>query len=653
MVSAWMLEPSAAWLALGDQLLLGTLLLPLVAVLLIFLFGGPHVAIARRPSPRPGFFATGAALISFLLSVVCVLIQAKLQGGPAAPVLAISGGEWIPGFGATLGLMLDHISSVLLLLVDGIGLMVIIYSLRYMGSERDQSRFYGALLFFIAMMKLLILADNYLLLFAGWEGVGLASYLLIGYHFERWKAARAATKAFIVNRIADTGLLLAILAIGAVCGTVTFRGIHSDRISHPMLVGIALALLLGALGKSAQIPFHVWLPDAMEGPTPVSALIHSATMVCAGVYLIARSWTIFALTPEVGRGMAILGILTALLAATVALVEDDIKRVLAYSTISQIGFMFLALGVGASSAAIFHLFTHAFFKSLLFLCAGSVIHALHGNQNLKEMGGLRRRMPVTFGTMSIAAAALAGVPGLAGFFSKDQVLGAVLFAPGGTALFVVGLLTSLLTAIYAGRLIFLVFFGQPARRGSAPAHESPRLMLMPMLILSTGCIVAGYLLAPIHLGEWPLMLITGILSLSGIWLAYHYYIDRPLARQALDTRFAPLAKLLRNRWYVDAIYEEQLVDGFVLRMARGATVVDDSIIDGTVNGAAWSARQISRLSRWIDRYLIDGLVQFTSHGLRYFSSPARALQSGAVQTYAFLFIAGLLAALGYFIIRIR
>ncbi len=647
---------SAAAIALhnGGALLLATLVLPLVAVLLIFIVGGPRVIAGNLPSARPGLFAAATAVLSFLLSVICVLVYAKAQNHSSAPVIQISGGEWIPGFGETLGLMLDRLSAVLLLLVDGIGLMVIIYSLSYMSNERDQSRFYGALLFFLAMMKLLILADNYLLLFAGWEGVGLASYLLIGYHFERWKAAQAATKAFIVNRIADVGFLLGILALFEVCGTLSFRGIAPSQIPHPVLVAIAAALLIGALGKSAQIPLHVWLPDAMEGPTPVSALIHSATMVCAGVYLIARSSRIFDAVPEVGQGMAILGIATALFAATVALVEDDIKRVLAYSTISQIGFMFLSLGVGAYNIAIFHLFTHAFFKSLLFLCAGSVIHALHGNQNLKEMGGLRQKMPITFATMTIAAAALAGVPGLAGFFSKDQVLGAALSAPGGNILFAAGLLTSLLTAIYAGRLILLVFFGQPAPRGSVTAaHESPQLMLAPMLVLSAGCVAAGYVLLPIHASEWPVMLISGMLALSGIWLAYHYYVSRPQARKALDIRFAPVAKVLRNRWYVDAIYEEQLVDGFVLRMARGATVVDDTIIDGSVNGFAWSTRQISRLSRWIDRYLIDGLVQFTSHGLRSLASPARALQSGAVQTYAFLFIAGLLAALGYFIVRAR
>jgi NADH-quinone oxidoreductase subunit L len=550
--------------------------------------------------------------------------------------------------------MLDGLSSVLLMLVEGIGLMVLLYSLDYMRREADQSRYYGSMLFFLAMMKLLILADNYLLLFAGWEGVGLASYLLIGYHFERWKAAQAATKAFVVNRIGDAGLLVGIFALYQSCGSLSFGAISStaSAIPHSLAVAISTALLIGALGKSAQIPLHVWLPDAMEGPTPVSALIHSATMVCAGVYLVARSSVLFSLTPEVSMGVAILGAATALFAASVALVEDDIKRVLAYSTISQIGFMFLALGAGAYRVAVFHLFTHAFFKALLFLGAGSVIYALHGNQNLKEMGGLWAKMPATFATMAVAAGALAGLPGLAGYFSKDAVLGSALYAANGTALFLIGLGTSILTACYAGRLIFLVFFGPSHARGSViSAHESPPLMLVPMLVLSGGCLLAGWLFEPVDWHGWPLMLVSAVTSVAGVWLAYHYYVSRPEMRGALDRRFARLTKALRNRWYVDALYEQQIVDGLVLRAAQGAALFDSTLLDGTVNGAAFLTRKVSRFSRWIDRYVIDGLVRFTSASVRAFSTPARAMQSGFVQTYAFLFIAGLLAALGYFLVR--
>jgi NADH-quinone oxidoreductase subunit L len=295
------------------------------------------------------------------------------------------------------------------------------------------------------------------------------------------------------------------------------------------------------------------------------------------------------------------------------------------------------------------LVTHAFFKSLLFLATGSVIHALHGNQNLRQMGGLRKKMPATFLTMTIAALTLAGVPGLAGFFSKDAVLGATLGATNGWLLFAVGLGTSLLTACYAGRLIFLIFFGSPQRHGSHElVHESPALMLTPMRLLAVGCVFAGWL-GPIRWLEWPLMFLSGVVSLLGIWFAFHFYVSKPAARDALDVRFARLAKVLRNRWYVDAVYEERILDGLVLRAARGAARADRHLLDGFVNGAAWAARQVSKASRWVDRYLIDGLVRGTSGTLQFFSSPARALQTGFVQTYALVFIAGLLAALGYYL----
>jgi NADH-quinone oxidoreductase subunit L len=651
-----MVTPASRWAMNADTWLLVTLLWPLACTFLMLVFGWPGKRRKRQPSRWPGWVAVGSVAVSFAVSLACVILSHTLFHDTTGRPLHVTFGEWIPGFGVTLGLMLDGLSSVLLLLVECIGLMVLLYSIHYMRREADQTRYYGSMLFFLAMMKLLILADNYLLLFAGWEGVGLASYLLIGYHFERWKAAQAATKAFVVNRIGDAGLLVGIFALYQSCGSLSFDAIaaNASAIPHRVAVAICAALLIGALGKSAQIPLHVWLPDAMEGPTPVSALIHSATMVCAGVYLVARSSELFSLTPEVSAGVAILGAATALFAATVALVEDDIKRVLAYSTISQIGFMFLALGAGAYWVAIFHLFTHAFFKSLLFLGAGSVIHALNGSQNLKEMGGLRTKMPATFATMAVAAGSLAGLPGSAAFFSKDAVLGSVLYAANGTPLFLIALGTSILTACYSGRLLFLVFFGPSRPRGSAaPAHESPPLMLVPMLVLSAGCVLAGFLFLPVDWRTWPLMLLSGVIAITGMWLAYHYYVSKPEARGALDQRFAGLTKVLRNRWYVDAIYEQQIIDGLVLRAAHGAALFDSSLIDGTVNGAAFLTRKVSRFSRWIDRYVIDGLVRSTSGVIHAFSTPARAMQSGFVQTYAFLFVVGLLAALGYFLVHAR
>jgi NADH-quinone oxidoreductase subunit L len=662
-----MVTPPSGWAMTADTWLLVTPLWPLACTFLILLFGWPGKRRKRQPSRWPGWVAVGSVAVSLAISSACVILRSRHSLSALGRPLHVTFGEWIPGFGVTLGLSLDGLSSVLLLLVEGIGLMVLLYSIDYMRREADQSRYYGAMLFFLAMMKLLILADNYLLLFAGWEGVGLASYLLIGYHFERWKAAQAATKAFVANRIGDAGMLVGIFALYQSCGSLSFDAIaaNASAIPHGTALVISTALLIGALGKSAQIPLHVWLPDAMEGPTPVSALIHSATMVCAGVYLVARSGVLFSLTPEVSAGVAILGAATALFAASVALVEDDIKRVLAYSTISQIGFMFLALGAGAYWVAVFHLFTHAFFKALLFLGAGSVIYALRGDQNLKHMGGLRTKMPTTFVSMAVAAGALAGLPGLAGFFSKDAVLASALYAADGTPLFLIGLATSILTACYSGRLLFLVFFGPSHSRGTVPAdsteprasasgpRESPPLMLAPMLVLSLGCLLAGWLFAPVDWHAWPLMLVSGVTAISGVWLAYHYYVSKPEARASLDRRFAVLTAALRNRWYVDAVYEEQIIDGLVLRAAQGAALFDSKLIDGTVNGAAFLTRRVSRFSRWVDRYVIDGLVRFTSGSIRAFSTPARAMQSGFVQTYAFLFVVGLLAALGYFLVRAR
>ncbi|MDQ2944541.1 MAG: NADH-quinone oxidoreductase subunit L, partial [Acidobacteriota bacterium] len=396
-------------------------------------------------------------------------------------------------------------------------------------------------------------------------------------------------------------------------------------------------------------PLYVWLPDAMEGPTPVSALIHSATMVCAGVYLLARSSFLFLLVPEVGIGVAITGAVTALFAASVALVENDIKRVLAYSTISQIGFMFLALGLGADRAAMFHVVTHAFFKSLLFLGAGSVIHALHGEQNLKHMGGLRKQLPVTFWTMWIAGLTLAGIPGFSAFFSKDLILEAG-FESGHTVITVVGVITSLLTAVYSWRLISLTFFGE--RRGHHLAvHEGPVSMRLPLMVLAGCCVAVGWIFVPIHWTAWPTMITSSVLAFLGIWLAWHYYVGQPEARFSLDERFALVTNFLRNRWFIDAVFEEHIVEGLVLRTAAGAAAADALLIDGAVNGMAWSSRQAGKGLAWSDSSLIDGIVRFISAALRFLSWPSRALQSGFVQSYALLFLAGALAALGFCLSR--
>ncbi len=404
-------------------------------------------------------------------------------------------------FQADAGFLLDPLSSIWLLFVTGVGMLIHIYSTGYMAHEGGYYRFFGYLNLFMFSMLTLILANNYVLMFVGWEGVGLCSYLLIGFYFQRKSASDAANKAFIVNRIGDAGFILGMFFIAWMCGSLRFIDVTGFAREHavalmgnPIIMAATLLLFVGACGKSAQLPLYVWLPDAMEGPTPVSALIHAATMVTAGVYMVARSNALFVLAPKSMMVVAIVGALTAIFAASIGLVQNDIKRVLAYSTVSQLGYMFLALGVGAFSAGVFHVFTHAFFKALLFLGAGSVIHAMSGEQDMRNMGDLSGKIPVTFRTMFVATLAIAGIPGLAGFFSKDEILWqAWKFHP---ALWAIGFVTALMTSFYMFRLIYLTFWS-PSRVTSHEVehhiHESPKSMTWPLVILAFFSIFAGYL----------------------------------------------------------------------------------------------------------------------------------------------------------------
>src|ERR1017187_9942676 len=413
-------------------------------------------------------------------------------------------------FQADAGFLLDPLSSIWLLFVTGVGMLIHIYSTGYMAHEGGYYRFFGYLNLFMFSMLTLILANNYVLMFVGWEGVGLCSYLLIGFYFHRKSASDAANKAFIVNRIGDAGFILGALTLVWYLGSFRFIDINTlarsgrFEIGDPILTAAALLLFVGACGKSAQLPLYVWLPDAMEGPTPVSALIHAATMVTAGVYMVARSNAVFVLAPTAMKTVAIIGALTAVFAASIGLVQNDIKRVLAYSTVSQLGYMFLALGVGAFAAGVFHVFTHAFFKALLFLGSGSVIHAISGEQNKRNMGDLRGRIPTTFKTMFVATLAIAGIPPLAGFFSKDEILWqAWRSADGGFPyLWLIGFGTALMTAFYMARLIFLTFYGKP-RMGHEVEHhihESPKSMTGPLVVLAIGSVCAGWLGVPASLG---------------------------------------------------------------------------------------------------------------------------------------------------------
>ncbi|HST09850.1 MAG TPA: NADH-quinone oxidoreductase subunit L, partial [Terriglobales bacterium] len=493
-------------------------LLPACGATIMFFFG------KKLQKQTVSAVCVGAVALAFVMS--CGAVWQYTQGhGTSQPVekvmytwlgsdtghLTYTTKDGFPAdFKAQVGFLLDPLSSIWLLFVTGVGLLIHIYSTGYMAHEGGYYRFFGYLNLFMFSMLTLIMANNYALMFVGWEGVGLCSYLLIGFYFHRKSASDAANKAFIVNRIGDAGFLLGMFTIAWYLGSVRFTDVTAMArsghfaIGDPVLTAAALLLFVGACGKSAQLPLYVWLPDAMEGPTPVSALIHAATMVTAGVYMVARSNAIFVLAPTAMKTVAIVGALTAIFAASIGLVQNDIKRVLAYSTVSQLGYMFLALGVGAFGAAVFHVFTHAFFKALLFLGAGSVIHAMSGEQDMRSMGDLGHRIPTTHRTMFIATLAIAGIPGFAGFFSKDEILWQTWSSEHGAYiwLWVIGFLTAGLTAFYMFRLMFLTFHGHPRMSHEVEhhIHESPKSMTVPLIILAFFSIFSGWMSWPHSLG---------------------------------------------------------------------------------------------------------------------------------------------------------
>jgi NADH-quinone oxidoreductase subunit L len=501
----------------------------------------------------------------------------------------------------------DRLTAVMLMVVTGVGLLIHVYSIGYMAHEGGYYRFFAYLNLFMFFMLTLVLAANYLVLFVGWEGVGLCSYLLIGFYFDKKLATDAGNKAFIVNRIGDFGFSLAMFYIVKNFGSLDFATVFGSAASKPegMLTIIGLLLMVGACGKSAQLPLYVWLPDAMAGPTPVSALIHAATMVTAGVYMTARSFPIYIHAPAAMETIAIIGIATAFFAATIGLAQNDIKKVFAYSTVSQLGYMFVGVGCGAFSAGIYHLMTHAFFKALLFLGSGSVIHALAGEQDLRNMGGLRRKIPWTFLTMMCAAVAIAGVPPFAGFFSKDAILlAAHRQAPW---IYWVGTITAGMTAFYVFRAMFLAFFGK--YRGDAHPHESPPVMLVPLVVLALLSIAGGFLFKiPAFLGtvfpsrsvdeDLTLMAISTAAGFLGIFLAWLMYVARPGMADALAGGVKGLYTLVYNKYYVDEVYDaavvKPLVGGSRAVLWKG---VDAGLIDGAVNGVGGRAQRIGGVLR--------------------------------------------------------
>ncbi|MEX1018543.1 MAG: NADH-quinone oxidoreductase subunit L [Litorilinea sp.] len=627
-----------AWLLLA---------LPAAGVLINLLVG------SRLNNQAIGYLAAGVVAAAFL---VAVGLLAMLMGLPAEErVITSHLWDWITigDFNVPAALLIDPLSITMTLVVTGVGALIHIYSIEYMAHDERFKRFFLYLNFFIFAMLLLVLSNNFLGMFVGWEGVGLASFLLIGFWFDQrddsygW-FADAGKKAFLVNRVGDFGMIVAMLAIWTTVGSLTFLDVFAAADNHALTVGLAnficIMLLLAASGKSAQLPLFVWLPDAMAGPTPVSALIHAATMVTAGIYMIARTHSLWHIAIDASMLAAWIGAITALFAATIALVQTDLKKILAYSTISQLGYMMLAVGVGAYSGAIFHLVTHAFFKALLFLAAGSVMHGLQGELDIRKMGGLRHKMPQTFRTFLIGAAALAGIAPLSGFFSKDAILlGALDYNLG---LYVVGIVTALLTAFYSFRAVFVAFLGTPRDQHLYDhAHESPPSMTVPLWILAGLSIVAGLLNLPfiLTLEKWLIpalgshahpsltleltaITLSIIIGVFGLVMAYaRYQTEEPWARR-IANGFTGLKPALDRKWYVDDFYNKYIVGALRWSADWFATRVDKAAIDGLVNvvgtlNLAWGER------------------------LRY-------IQTGATAVYAFSILAGAVALVAYFVYAI-
>ncbi len=590
-----------------------------------------------------------------------------------------------------IGFYLDPLSAVMMLVVTGVGFLIHVYSMGYMANEDGYYRYFGYLNLFMFSMLTLILSNNYLMMFIGWEGVGLCSYLLIGFYFARKSASDAGKKAFIVNRIGDAGFLLGVMLIAVTFGTLNFNdvtGVVRDgaqsgqfQVGDGVFVAICLLLFIGAIGKSAQIPLYVWLPDAMEGPTPVSALIHAATMVTAGVYMVARSNALYVLAPSALLLVAIVGALTAIFAGLIGLVQNDIKRVLAYSTVSQLGYMFLACGVGAFTAGIFHLTTHAFFKALLFLGSGSVIHAMSGEQDMSKMGGLKNKIPITYWTMGLATLAIAGIPPLAGFVSKDEILWSSFAGPWGyKPLWVVGVATAGLTAFYMFRLLFMTFWGERrySDEVSRHLHESPKSMLIPLCVLAALSVIGGFMGWPVVLGgvnhlehflapvfenpivpelhhyahsvEYGLMALSVGVAALGIYFAYSFYVKNPEIPGRLTSSLHASHSILLNKFYVDQLYDALFINR-IKNLGNGFSMLDSKVVDGGVNGSAWLTRIIAKASgRW-DVWVIDGLVNLTAFVVRLMSYPVRLVQTGLVQSYALLIIFGLFCFVAYYLVR--
>ena len=649
--------------------------LPLVGVLVNGLLGR---RIEKANKSIIHWIGCGSVGLAFLVTFIIFIQMLRLE--PDKRLYDYTWFTWMESgnFIVTVGYLIDPISMFMCMFVTGVGFLIHIYSIGYMWhDEGTYFRYFTYLNLFMFCMINLVLADNFLLMFLGWEGVGLCSYLLIAFWFGNKEFAIAGKKAFITNRIGDfffaIGMLLLIVNLGkhgmwSIKYTDVFA--HVSLLSPDLITLICILFFLGCTAKSAQIPLYVWLPDAMAGPTPVSALIHAATMVTAGVYFVARCNILYTMSPLAMQAVAIVGALTAFFAATIALTHNDIKKVLAYSTVSQLGYMFMGLGVGAFAAGLFHVLTHSFFKALLFMCAGCVIHGMSGEQDMRYMGGLRKKMPVTFYTMVIATLALIGFPGFSGFFSKDEILWMAFSSPNGNfMLWLIGVLTAAMTAFYMFRLIFMTFFNEcrASEEVRKHIHEAPKSMTIPLIILAFLSVVGGYIgipkalggsnlvehyLKPViglgkgklfqdatgtaithgaeaaghhfsHMIEYTLMAITTIIVFAGIFLAYTMYMKKRTIPEKLAEKHSLFYRLLLNKWYIDELYEWNVIKPL-----------------HTFSVFMWKIADV---------IIIDGLVNKTAQFFMWCGSMLRHIQTGYVQRYAITLVAGTVVIVMYYI----
>jgi len=649
--------------------------------------------------------ACGLVAVSLVLSAAAVIQLAGMPEGQRLMENRLA--SWIPAVGTGGGaagltldwlFVLDPLSAVMIMVVTFVGFLIHVYSIGYMWEEEGYWRYFSYLNLFMAMMLTLVLGGSFAVMFVGWEGVGLCSYLLIGYYYWKTDCADAGRKAFITNRIGDLAFVIGTLTLFSYFGTLEFRPILSavaaGQGSYWLLATVAICLFAGACGKSAQIPLYVWLPDAMAGPTPVSALIHAATMVTAGVYMVCRLAPLYLAAPVALAVVAVIGTATALFSATIGLAQNDIKKVLAYSTVSQLGYMFMAAGVGAFGAAIFHLVTHAFFKALLFLGSGAVIHALHHEQDMTKMGGLRKHLPTTYMVFIAGWVAISGVPFTSGFFSKDEILWrSFQWSP---LVWGVGAFTAVLTAFYMTRLMGLTFWGKSRmdHHTEEHVHEAPASMKWPLVILAVLALIGGFLSVPPALGgnfmpfsldhwlegvfepasyltahagaaeaaaheaagehgahnvalEYGLMFLSSALAVLTLWYGYRLYDKRPEKAAAFKARFAGAYNVLKNKYWVDEIYDAGLIQNFY-RLCRGALSVDTRVVDGAVHLVRNVTVGTSYLSVFWDTWVVDGLVNLTGRTIRGASGLLRLLQTGLAQFYASVMVFGLFVLICFY-----